>query len=153
MATTGDTSTPLYDRFKRSHDTGAELSPQHDERSVGEVVSDLTQHAQQLVRGEIDLFKAEMTDKAKAAATYIAMAAAAVVLALVSIAFVGHLLTTAFDIVMPTWAAWLVTTLLYLGASAALGYAAVKGFRQTDLAPTEAVESAKEDIRWVTAHR
>ena len=153
----------MYDRFRRSRgsttgaggvatDPGLDGTRIEDDRSIGEVVSDLTRHTQELVRGELDLFKQEMSAKAKAAAAYAGMAAGAAILALTSLVFLGHTIAQALNLAMPAWAAYLITTLLYLGVAAALGMAAKKGFEKTNLAPEQSVEQAKEDVQWVKTH-
>lgn len=141
----------LYNRFTRSNED-ALRGDFEDDRSVGDIVKDLTAHAQQLVRGEVDLVKSEVADRAKIFGLYIAMGVGAGVLGLLGLVFLGHTLAGALNLVMPAWGAYLVVTLLYVGIAAGLAWAAVKGFQKTGLAPEQSVESAKEDIQWVKAH-
>lgn len=152
-----DTGKALYDRFRRVSAADAAASNGHhseeDDRSIGELVKDLTTHAQQLVRGEIDLVRSEVTDKAKSLAVYVGMGIAAAVFGLISLIFLGHLIAQALNEALPAWASYLVVTVIYVAIAGGLALAAKKGFQKTNMAPTDSVESAKEDIQWVKTHK
>jgi len=124
-----------------------------DDRSLGEVIKDITTHTQMLVRGEVELIKTETVEKAKLAGKYAAMGAGAAIFAVVALVLLGHTIAQGLDAVMPDWAAYLITTALFLGVAAVLGLMAKKGFANTDLAPTDGVEHAKEDVKWVMTHK
>jgi len=143
-------------RFHRNGTGTAYEPPQverEDDRSMSEIMGDLTTHARDLLRGEVDLIKAEAVEKGKEAARYVAYGVAAGVLALVSLIFLGHTVALAFDTFLPQWVAYLITFALFIGGAAVLGLLAKRGFQNSNLAPTEGVEQAKEDLQWVATHR
>src|SRR3712207_5695989 len=83
-----------------------------EERSLGEVIKDLTQHTQELVKGEVDLVKAEMAANMKRMGKYAAMGAAAAVFGVGTLIFIGHLIAQALDESMSEWVGYLVVSLL-----------------------------------------
>ena len=151
MAT--DHYTPTYARPGLG-DPPAGWSIEGDERPLGDVIGDLSHHAQSLVRGEIELAKAEVSEKVKSMVPLVAMAAGGVVLGLAAVIFLGHTVAQLIDLVTPTWVAYLLTTVLFLGAAAALLATAKRGVDKADgVAPTKSIASAKEDLSWVKTHR
>jgi len=137
-------------------DTGVQTHARNgngsEERSFSEVVRDLTQHTQQLVKGEIELVKAEMTDNLSHFAKYAAMGAAAAVFAVSGLIFLGHFIAQSLDEAWPEWASFLAVTVLFLAIAAGLAIATKSGFAKKPIAPTKSVEGAKEDIQWVKTH-
>ncbi|GAA4623860.1 phage holin family protein [Cellulomonas oligotrophica] len=125
-----------------SSDTSTE-----DPRSLGELVSDLSEQASRLVRAEIDLAKAEVAAKAQQAGIGAGLLAGAGVLALYAF---GALVATAIialsNAVAPWLAALLVTVALLLlaGALAAVGVNRLK--KGVPPTPEHAVENVQEDV-------
>lgn len=120
------------------------------EESIGELVRDLAAETNTLVRQEIELAKAELSEKVKVAGRGAGMFGAAGVLALLALGalttFVIALLATALDHV---WLAALIVALVY-GAIA--GVLALRGRRELQEAappvPEQTIETVKEDVEW-----
>jgi uncharacterized membrane protein YqjE len=124
----------------------------HDRReeSIGELVRDLANETNTLVRQEIELAKAELSEKVRTAGKGAGMFGAAGVVALLSLgsltAFLIALLATAIDHV---WLSALIIALIY-GAIA--GVLAMRGRDEVKEAapavPEQTMESVKEDVEW-----
>ncbi|ADB50499.1 phage holin family protein [Conexibacter woesei] len=124
----------------------------HDRRdeSIGELVRELAAETNTLVRQEIELAKAELSEKVKLAGKGAGMFGAAGVLALLALgaltACVIALLATALDHV---WLAALIVALVY-GAIA--GLLAMRGRDEVKEAappvPEQTIETVKEDVEW-----
>lgn len=117
------------------------------EPTLGALVHDLSQQIPELVRSEIRLAQAEMTEKGKRAGLGIGMFSAAGLLAFFGIAGLLTTAVLALDLVMATWLAALLVTVAVLVAA---GIVALLGKKQVDQAtpplPEHAVEGVKEDI-------
>jgi len=147
------TTIPRRTRFDTGPypDTGSPHA--EDERQLSEIVMDLSTHAQQLVRAEIDLAKDELTTKMKAMAVYVGLAVGAAIITAASLIFLGHTIAQALNVAMPEWAAYLITYVLLMAVAVGMALAAKQGFEKTSVAPTESIEHAKEDLTWVKQHR
>jgi hypothetical protein len=116
------------------------------ERPLGDLVRELMQEGQGLLRDEVRLAKAEVREEAaKAAKGGAAMGAGGAVLYL-ALLFLGVTLVLAGATFLPAWLAALIVTGIY----AAAGWAALsRGRRELkDTRPTRAVEHVKEDAQW-----
>ena len=118
-----------------------------EEPTLGALVHDLSQQIPDLIRSELRLAQAEVAEKGKRAGLGIGMFSAAGLLAFFGVA---GLLTTAIlalDLVLPTWLAALLVTLVVLAAAGAVALAGKKQVDQaTPAVPERAVEGVKEDI-------
>jgi Putative Actinobacterial Holin-X, holin superfamily III len=120
------------------------------EPTLGALVHDMTSQLSTLIRDEIRLAQAEMTQKGKQAGVGIGLFGAAGILGLFGF---GVLLTTiilALDLVMPNWLAALIVAVVLFAAA---GIAALKGksnvSKATPVKPEEAIEGLKEDVATV----
>jgi uncharacterized membrane protein YqjE len=121
---------------------------------LGALVHDLTTQVPDLIRSEIRLAQAELTEKGKKAGLGIGMFGAAGIVALYG---VGALLATiilVLALAMDAWiAALIVTVVLFLLA----GVLALVGKKQvtqaTPVVPEKAVEGVEEDIATVKGQR
>jgi hypothetical protein len=126
-----------------------ELQRTRDDRSLGELFSDLAQEISTLVRQEATLAKAELGEKASRVGTNLASLAAGG-----AIAYAGLLGILAAIIVLLAEAglAWWASALLVGVVVAAIGgFLVMKGInslKEMDLAPRQTLESLKEDAQW-----
>ena len=124
-----------------------------DDRALADLMRDLSQQSTELIRQEIELAKAELRQKGKAAGIGAGMFGAAGVIALFAVGALTACLILALATAMDAWLAALIVAVVYLavaGVAALLG----KGKMQeaTPPAPEQAIESTKEDVQW-TKHR
>jgi hypothetical protein len=122
-------------------------APSTDPRSIGQLVSDLSEQTSRLVRSEIALAKAEVTAKAQVLGMGAGLLAAAGVLALYVLAAAIATAILALCTVWAPWLAALVVTgalLLVTIVLALVGVRAVK--KASPRAPTRAKERLQEDV-------
>jgi hypothetical protein len=119
------------------------------DQSMGELVKELATETSTLVRQELDLAKAEMTERGKRAGKGAGMIAAAAILGLLAAGALTACLIAALDRAMATWLAALIVTVVYGAIAGAL---AVTGRKQIQEAappvPEQAIDSVKEDVQW-----
>ena len=122
-----------------------------DDRSLGELFSELSRETGTLIRKEMELATTEMTAKAKTAGGHIAVAAAGGALAhaglLVLLAAVVIGLTA---LGLPAWLSALLVALLTMGVGYLLVNRGLSGLRSTTVAPTQTIETLKENAKWTT---
>src|SRR6059058_2535301 len=124
-------------------------SPNPREQGIGELVKDLANQTSTLVRQEIKLAQAEVTQKGKLAGKGAGMFAGAAVAALLMLGALTATLIVVLDSFLPLWLAALIVTLLWglVGAVlAARGRTELQ--RATPPVPEQTVETVKEDIQW-----
>ena len=132
--------------------TRADAPAKRDE-STAELVKDLTREVSQLVRQEMALAKAEMTEKGKRAGVGAGMLSGAAVLALAAVGGSMTSLILLLDWVMPSWLAAIIVTVAYGIGAALLGLRGKERLSEaTPPAPERTIESVKEDIEWAKSH-
>jgi uncharacterized membrane protein YqjE len=121
--------------------------PQTEDRSVAELVGEISEQVSRLVRDELRLARAEMTEKGKRAGVGAGLFGGAGVVALYGVAALLVALVLGLAEVMPAWvAALLVAVLLFIGA-AVLALVGRRNVRQaTPPVPEQAMESVKADV-------
>jgi len=119
------------------------------DHSIGELVKDLATETSTLVRQEIDLAKAEMTDRGKRAGKGVGLLAAGGVVALLALGALTACFITALDDAMPTWLAALIVTVVYAAIAGALMSTGRKQVREAaPPVPEKTIDSVKEDVQW-----
>jgi len=128
--------------------------PDTHNRSIGELLSDLSSQTRELISEEIALAKAELSQKvARIARSSLWFVAAGVLafaglLALLATAVLG--LIAAFA--MQPWLAALIVTLVILGAAFVAMQSGRSLLSQDSLAPRQTIESLKENAAWIKSH-
>jgi hypothetical protein len=119
------------------------------ERPVGELLHQLADETTTLVRQELELAKAEMTEKGKKAGMGVGMWGAAGVVGLLALGAFTAALILALDGAMPNWAAALLVTAVY---AVIAGVLYLRGKERVDAVgtpvPEEAIDNIKEDVEW-----
>ena len=125
--------------------------PTDAEKSVGDIVGEVSQKASLLVREEIELAKAEVTLKAKRLGGGAAAGAIAGVFAFLALIFFLHgiawLIADAIsgNIAIGIWLGFFITTVLLLVLGAVAGFLALRFFRRgTPPTPELAIEEARK---------
>ena len=120
-----------------------------DERSLGDLFTDLSRETTTLVRQEVQLAKAELTQSATEAARGIGMLVAGGAVAYAGLLFL--LLARVFGLIEAGWDAWvsaLVVGLVVVAIGAILVLRARESLKPANLAPQKTVETLKEDAAW-----
>jgi TRAP-type C4-dicarboxylate transport system permease small subunit len=123
-----------------------------DDRSLRELVDQLSADARRLVRAEIDVVRAELAKKMRRVAAGAALVGFAAVCVLLALGAATATAILALDTVMAAWLAALIVTAALLVVAAIAILAGLRILRRgMPPAPTESVESIKEDVSWVKA--
>ena len=121
-----------------------------DERSLGDLFSDLSRETTTLVRQEVQFAKAELTQSATEAARGIGMLVAGGAVAYAGLLFV--LLAIVFGLIEAGWDPWLsalVVGVVVVAIGAILVLRARESLKPANLAPRRTIETLKEDQEWV----
>ena len=120
-----------------------------DERSLGDLFSDLSRETTTLVRQEVQLAKAELTQSATEAARGIGMLVAGGAVAYAGLLFL--LLAIVFGLIQAGWDPWLsalAVGVVVVAIGAVLVLRARESLKPANLAPRRTVETLKEDQEW-----
>lgn len=126
----------------------ADVDTQHDgERSIAELVTDLSRQSSELAHKEVELAKAEMAIKAKRLGIGAGAFGAAGLIGLLAAGALTATFILALDTAMDSWLAALIVTVVY-GAIA--GVMALVGKKRVEAGtppvPERAIESTKQDV-------
>jgi hypothetical protein len=119
------------------------------ERPVGELLKQLSEETTRLVHQELELAKAELTQKGKQAGLGAGLFGAAGAIGLLAAAALTTCFIVLLDMAMPAWLATLVVAVVYAGVAAVLalrGRDRVK--RAVPPVPEQTIETVKEDVQW-----
>ncbi|MFL5733543.1 MAG: phage holin family protein [Chloroflexia bacterium] len=119
-----------------------------EERSLGELFSDLSRETSTLVRHEVDLARTEITQKASKVGKDVGTLAVGG-----AIAYAGFLaILAAVIIILASFIPWWLSALIVGLVVAVIGYFLVqKGLndlKRQDMAPKQTIETVKEDTEW-----
>lgn len=124
------------------------------EQSMGELFKQLSDDMSTLVRQELRLAQAEMTQKGRQAGLGLGMFGAAGILGLVAFLTLTTCIIAALAKGMDVWLAALIVTVAYGAIAAVL---ALRGKERVSEAtppvPEQTVETVKEDVQWAKTQR
>lgn len=127
------------------------MAERQDDRSLGDLLSELSRETATLVRKEVELASTEMTAKAQKAATHAGISAAGG--ALIHAGLLGLLAAVVIGLTQMGLQPWL-SAVLVGAATMVVGYLMLNrgltNLRRTDVAPRQAIETLKENARWTT---
>ena len=118
------------------------------ERGIGELVKDLAGQTSTLVRQEIKLAQAEVTQKGKLAGKGAGMLGGAAIAAVLALGALTAGLVALLDTAMATWVAALIVMALWAIVALVLAKAGQKSLQKATPPAPQTVETVKEDIQW-----
>jgi uncharacterized membrane protein YqjE len=119
------------------------------DRSTAGLLRQLSQQTGDLVRQEMELAKAELRDKGKAAGLGAGMFGGAGLVALYAVGALTACAILALAIVVDAWLAALIVGVAYAALAGILAMTGKKKVEQaTPPVPEQAIESTKEDVEW-----
>jgi hypothetical protein len=124
-----------------------------DDRSLGELFTELAQETSTLVRQEVNLAKTEMSQKASRAGRHAGILAAGGALAYAGLLAILAAVIVLLDNVMPLWLSALLVGLVVVVVGYLLVRRGLDALKQEDFAPRETIETLKEDQRWAKDQR
>ncbi len=120
-----------------------------EERSLGDLFSELATETSTLVRQEVALAQTELTQKAASVGKNVGFLVVggavgyAALLAVLAAAVIG------LANFVPAWASALIVGVVVAIAAFLLISSALKSLKETELTPRETVKSLKEDAEWL----
>jgi uncharacterized membrane protein YqjE len=118
-----------------------------NEASTSELVTRLTQQSTELIRGELKLAQAEMTEKAKHAGVGAGLFGGAGLIALYGVGALIATIILALALVIPAWLAALIVTVVLFAIAGVVALIGKKQVSQaTPAAPKQAIDGVKRDI-------
>ena len=119
------------------------------DRPIGELMKQLAEETSTLVRQELALARAEMTQKGRRAGLGAGMLGAAGVAALLALGAFTAFLILALDGVMPNWLAALLVAAVYGAVAAVLGLRGKEKVQEAGSpVPEQTKETIQEDVQW-----
>lgn len=116
---------------------------------VGELVKQLSEQTSTLVRQEIELAKAELSERGKAAGAGAGLLGGGGLLGLLAAGALTAFLILLLAEAMEGWIAALIVAVLYGAGAALLALNGRNRFREgMPPTPEQTVESVKEDVQW-----
>ena len=123
------------------------------DRSIGELVKTLADQTSTLVRQEIELAKAEVTQKGKQAGKGAGLLAGAAVLGLLAAGTLVAFLVMLLDGALPNWLSALIVGLVLAAIAAALAISGRNKVRQATPPAPQTMETLKEDVQWAKTQK
>lgn len=122
-----------------------------DNRSIGDLLAELSRETSQLVRKEVELASTEMTAKARRAGGHVGVVAAGGALTHAGLlVLLAALVLGLSEMGVTPWLSALIISVLTMGVGYLLVNRGLAALRSTSVTPTRAMESVKEDARWTT---
>ena len=122
-----------------------------DNRSIGDLLAELSRETGQLVRKEVELATTEMTAKARLAGAHVGTAAAGGALAHAGLlVLLAAFVLGLSEIGIEPWLSAVIVGVLTIVIGYVLVNKGLAALRTTTVAPTRAMESIKEDAKWTT---
>jgi uncharacterized membrane protein YqjE len=119
------------------------------DRSLGELLKQLSEQTTRLVHQELELAKAELQEKGRQAGQGAGMFGGAGAIGLAALGALTACFILALDLILPAWLAALIVAVVYGIVAFVLvrqGQARIK--RATPPVPTQTIETVKEDVEW-----
>jgi uncharacterized membrane protein YqjE len=120
-----------------------------DDRSLGQIVSDVAQDLSTLVRQELDLAKTEVKQEASRAGKGVGMLGGAGVAGHLALVFVSLCAMFVLNNAVPIEVAALIVTVFWVIVGALLARTGKKALDRTNPALPQTQRSLKEDAAWV----
>jgi uncharacterized membrane protein YqjE len=119
------------------------------DRSLPDLLKQLSQETTQLVHQELELAKAELQQKGKQAGAGAGMFGGAGALGLAALGALTACFILALDLIMPAWLAALLVAVVYgIIAFVLVKQGQAKLKQATPPVPEQTIETVKEDVEW-----
>lgn len=136
-----------------------QLQKEKEERSLGDLFSELSKETSTLLRQEVTLAQVEITQKATTVGKQVgslvvggAVGYAALLIILIALIIaLSQLISSIFGwtIITSTWVSAAIIGLVVGGIAFSLITSALATLKKTDLTPKQTIESIKEDAQWI----
>jgi hypothetical protein len=124
-----------------------------DERSLGDIVSDVTQNLTTLIRQEMDLAKTEMKQEVAKVGKGAGLLGGAGLAGWFLLLFASLTLMYGLNEFMPIWVAALIVTAIWAVVAAVLALTGKKAIKEANPQLPETQQTLKEDVQWAKAQK
>ncbi len=126
-----------------------------EDRSIGELFGQLSQDMTLLFRQEVNLARAELSDKiSQVTSNLVSVIAGGFVAYVGALALVAALILGLHEVAeISPWVSALMVGALFAIAGYAMLSRGLKELKRVDLAPRRTVESLKDDVQWAKEQR
>jgi uncharacterized membrane protein YqjE len=125
--------------------------PRSDDRSLGDLLKELTGEVQRLVRAEVDLAKLEAREEVGRAADAAKHGAVAAITAFFAVLLLSFAAAWGLAEVVPIGVAFVIIGAVYAVVAAVAFMAMRERARRVQLVPRQTVETLEEDAQWLKA--
>jgi uncharacterized membrane protein YqjE len=122
--------------------------PELREESIGDLLKRLSQETSTLVRQEMALARAELTEQGKRAGTGAGMLGGAGVAGLLTLGALTATVIGVLDTGMAFWLAALIVTVIWAAVAGVLALQGRNKIKEATPPAPQTVETVKEDVRW-----
>jgi uncharacterized membrane protein YqjE len=138
-----------------SHVPDSEIDPTQprDPRSLGEIVSDISENLTTLIRQEMDLAKTEMKEEVAKVGKGAGLLGGAGLAGWFLLLFLSVTLMYGLDEFMPRWVAALIVTVIWAVIAAVLALTGKKAIKEANPQLPETQQTLKEDVQWAKAQK
>lgn len=119
-----------------------------DSRSLGDLFTDLTHETTVLVRQEVQLAKTEMSQKAAEVGKDVGFLVAGGAILYAGLLALIATIIIALAYAMPWWLSALIVAIVVLAIGGFLVQRGLANLKHTSLAPTQTLDTLKEDATW-----
>jgi hypothetical protein len=127
--------------------------PVDDQRSLPQLVTEMTSEVGTLVRKELELAKVETKQELSTAAKAGGLFGGAALAGYTALLFLSFAVAWGLAAALPRGVAFLIVGLLYAAGAAVLFVIARQRAKQIDPVPEQTVETLKEDVEWLKAQK
>ena len=117
-----------------------------NERTFGQLVADASHDIQGIIRSEVALAKAEVSQGAKVMGKGAGLLVGAGVMALFGLAFLLHTLARVIAVWLPVWAGYLIVTVIVFVITAVLAQLGRKALTTAKPTPDKAIAQAQMTV-------
>jgi uncharacterized membrane protein YqjE len=147
------TGAPGVDPVPTTSPSGSHVAQSGDNRSLGEVVGDLSNDLTTLVKQELELARTELKEEAAKAGKGAGMLGGAGVAGLLALILGSFALAYLLDNWMPVELGFLIVTLIWAIVGAVLAARGRKELKNANPQLPETQQTLKEDAAWVRAQK
>ena len=134
-------------------DPGLRTEPVQAEKSLGQLMAEMTSEVSDLVRNEVELAKVELKEQAGKVGKAGGVLGAGALTAYLTVLFASFALAWLLDEVMHTALAFFLVAVLHGIAAFILISRGRQEVKNVDPVPRQTVETLKEDVEWAKAQK
>lgn len=126
---------------------------EHQDASIGELLRRLSEDTSELVRQEMALARAELTEQGKQVGMGAGLLGGAAVATLLALGALSAAVIVVLDEIVPLWLAAFIVAALWAAVAGALALRGRGEVREATPPAPQTVETVKEDVQWAKTLR